>query len=69
MRQKLKLFRVKQNLTQQQIAEKTGVSYATYNLIENGGRRGSQEFWETLQDTYKIDDGEIWRMQKTTIKK
>lgn len=67
MRQELKLFRVKQNLTQQQIAKKLGVSYATYNLIENGSRRGSQEFWVKLQETFKIDDGEIWRMQKNVI--
>lgn len=67
MRQELKLFRVKQNLTQQQIAEKTGVSYATYNLIENGSRRGSLDFWVKLQENFKIEDGEIWRMQKNMI--
>ena len=67
MRQELKLLRVKQNLTQQQIAEKTGVSYATYNLIENGSRRGSQEFWVNLQEAFKIEDGELWRMQKNII--
>lgn len=67
MRQELKLFRVKQNLTQQQLAEQMGVSVATYNLIENGTRRGSQEFWVKLQQTYKLEDGQVWNMQKNII--
>lgn len=67
MRQDLKIFRVKQNLTQQQLAEQMGVSVATYNLIENGTRRGSQEFWLKLQQTYKLEDGDVWKMQKNII--
>lgn len=67
MRQDLKIFRVKQHLTQQQLAEQMGVSVATYNLIENGTRRGSQKFWEKLQQTFKLEDGEVWKMQKNII--
>lgn len=67
MRVELKVFRFKQKLNQKEIAEKLGVSLATYNLIENGNRRGSQEFWETLQEVFNLEDGEVWRLQKNTI--
>lgn len=67
MRHELKVFRVMQNLTQDEMAAKTGVSRATYNLIENGNRRGSQEFWENLQHTFKLEDGQVWNLQKNII--
>lgn len=67
MRQELKVFRVMQQLTQQQLAEQMGVSVSTYNLIENGSRRGSQEFWLKLQQTFKLEDGDVWKMQKNVI--
>ena len=67
MRHELKVFRVKQNLTQQEMAEKTGVSVTTYNLIENGNRRGSQEFWLNLQNIFNLEDGQVWTLQKNII--
>ena len=67
MRLELKVFRFKNNLTQQQVAEKTGVSVSTYNLIENGSRRGSQTFWLTLQKEFNLDDGYIWQLQSNQI--
>lgn len=67
MRHELKVFRVMQNLTQDEMAAKTGVSRTTYNLIENGSRRGSQAFWLTLQETFKLEDGQVWNLQKNII--
>ena len=67
MRHELKVFRVTQNLTQQQMAEKTGVSVSTYNLIENGARRGSQTFWLTLQKEFNLDGGKVWELQSNQI--
>lgn len=67
MRHALKVFRVTQNLTQQQLADKMGVTVGTYNLIENGKRRGSQKFWVKLQETFKLEDGQVWNLQKDTI--
>lgn len=67
MRHELKVFRVTQNLNQKEMAAKTGVSRTTYNLIENGGRRGSQEFWENLQKAFNLEDGQVWNLQKNVI--
>lgn len=67
MRQELKIFRVKQNLTQKEMADKTGVSLSTYNLIENGRIRGSQEFWVTLQNEFNLEGGKVWSLQIDVI--
>ena len=64
MRLNLKVLRVTHNLTQQQLANKLGVSVSTYNLIETGKRRGSQEFWEKLQKEFKLEDGDVWKTQR-----
>lgn len=67
MRLKLKTFRVSQNLTQQQMADKMGVSVCTYNLIENGKRRGSQAFWGKLQKEFNLEGGFVWLLQSDQI--
>ena len=63
----LKSLRVRNDLTQPQMAKKTGVSLSTYNLIEQGKRRGSQEFWLNLQKEFDLKDGEVWKLQTVTI--
>lgn len=63
-RHNLKVLRIKHNLTQQQLADQLGVSVSTYNLIENGQRRGSQEFWLKLQNLLQLEDGEVWQAQQ-----
>ncbi len=67
MRHELKIFRVTQNLKQEEMADKLGVSTSTYNRIEMGETRGSQMFWVTLQEVFKLEDGEVWRLQKNLI--
>lgn len=62
MRTNLKVLRVKHQLTQAQLAEKVGVSYATYNLIEQGKRKGSVEFWGKLQKAFNLTDAEMWQL-------
>lgn len=66
-RQALKLFRITHNLTQREMATKLNVSLSTYNLIEQGKRRGSQEFWLKLQQEFNLDGGKVWEFQSTTI--
>lgn len=61
---KLKLWRMKQRITQQEVAKRTGVSLSTYNLIENGARRGSHEFWLRLQREFNLTDGDVWKFQQ-----
>lgn len=67
MRNELKVLRVRNNLTQPQMAERCSVSTATYNLIEQGKRRGSQQFWLNLQREFELKDGEVWQLQTVTI--
>ena len=60
-------FRVDHDLTQTEIAEVCGVSTGTYNLIENGKRRGSKQFWQTLQKIFDLDGEQMWRLQNPEI--
>lgn len=62
-RRNLKVFRVKHNLTQQQLADQLGVSVSTYNLVEGGNRRGSIEFWTKLQQQFNLEGGDVWELQ------
>lgn len=64
MRKDLKQFRINQFLTQQELADKLGISVSAYNLIENGKRRGSQDFWLSLQNKFNLEDGIVWKMQQ-----
>ena len=56
-------LRVDHDLTQPQAAKLLGVSTSTYNFIENGKRRGSVKFWQTVQDAFMLNDGEVWKLQ------
>lgn len=56
-------LRVDHELTQKQAAEQLGVSIATYNLVEQGKRRGSAEFWLGVQKLFDLTDGEVWKIQ------
>lgn len=62
MRTDLKVLRVKNHLTQKELATKVGVSYATYNLIEQGKRKGSIEFWQGVQKAFNLTDAEMWQL-------
>lgn len=64
MRTELRVLRAKHNVTQQEVAKRTGVSITTYHLIENGVRRGSHDFWVKLQKEFKLEDGEVWKLQR-----
>lgn len=67
MRNELKVFRVKNQLTQKEIASKLGVSHSAYNLIETGKRNGTIKFWEKLQKEFNLDGGELWNLQTNKI--
>lgn len=62
MRTELKVLRVKNNLTQKDIATKLGISYPTYNLIEQGKRKGSTDFWRKMQKLFNLSDAEMWQL-------
>ena len=63
-RKNLKLLRVKNDLTQEQMANKVGVCKATYNFIEIGKRQGNTEFWNRLQKVFNIPDEEMFKLMK-----
>jgi DNA-binding XRE family transcriptional regulator len=56
-------LRIDHDLTQPQAAEKLGVSTSTYNLVENGKRRGSVEFWQKVQKEFNLDGETVWKIQ------
>jgi len=50
MRYNLKNARKAAGLTQQQIADKVGISLVYYQKIEAGSRTGDFYIWDTLED-------------------
>ena len=62
MRMGLKLFRVSKNLTQEEMAEKAGVTRAVYSNIERARNDGSPKFWETLQKAFDIQDEHMYAL-------
>lgn len=64
MRTNLKCFRVKQNLTQEEMADRIGCGRCGYATIEQGTRNGRDHFWASLQKAFNIPDEEMWRLKK-----
>lgn len=64
MRTELKVLRVKHNLTQKELADKVGVSNPTYNLIEQGKRKGSADFWLAIKKVFNLEDNDLWKLYK-----
>ena len=63
-RLELKVFRITKDLTQDEMAEACGVSKSTYCLVEQGKRKGSLDFWNKLQEAFKISDADMWNLMK-----
>ena len=64
MRINLKIFRLKNHLTQAEMCERLNCSRATYAAIENGGRSGRMKFWNELQQAFELNDAEMWELMK-----
>lgn len=60
----LKIFRVKQGLSQEEMAQKIGCIRPTYSAIENGKREGRRTFWKDLQQAFVLTDEEISELMK-----
>ena len=60
-------LRVDHEITQTEMAKICGVSVSTYNLIENGKRRGSKTAWQNIQTHFKLDGGQMWKLQNPEI--
>lgn len=64
MRTNLKIFRIRQHLSQTEISERIGCSRATYAAIEGGIRIGRPTFWHDLQQAFGLPDEEMWLLMK-----
>ncbi len=54
MRENLKNARKAAGMTQQQMADKLGISEIGYRQIESGKRMGAIKTWDMLEDLFKI---------------
>lgn len=63
-RKKLRLFRLAQDLTQEEMAKRCGVSRVSYIKIERGERNPRPEFWLKLQSEFNISDADMFPLQK-----
>lgn len=61
-RLQLKAFRAGKGMSQQEMADKLGVTRSRYAGIEAGRRNGSQEFWLAFQQAFKIESEEMWKL-------
>lgn len=66
MRLKLKMFRVGQNLTQAEMAEKIGCSLTSYQAIESCRRNGSVPFMQKLQKAFGLTGNEVMDLMEET---
>lgn len=64
MRKNLKLFRANKFLSQQEMADRIGVTRSTYSSIESGKREGRKTFWKFLQVAFNIPDEEMYGLMK-----
>lgn len=58
------VLRTRQQLTQDEMAERIGVTRATYSMIECGARDGRLDFWQRLQKAFNLTDAETWELIK-----
>lgn len=59
---------LKGRMTQQQVADKLGITLTSYAFIENGHRHGSFKTWVKIQKLFNLTDDECWKIQKNTNK-
>ena len=64
MRTNLKVLRVKNHLTQVQMADEVGVGRQTYAAVEVGKQRGNEEFWNAVQNRFDVPDSEMWGLMR-----
>ena len=60
----LKVFRVEQKLSQEQMAGRLGIHRSTYAMIERGERNGNPDTWHKLQDVFNVPDADMWRLMQ-----
>lgn len=64
MRTNLKVLRVRNKYTQAKMAAEIGFGSQIYAAVENGTRRGSEEFWQCVQTRFNVPDSEMWGLMQ-----
>lgn len=64
----LKVLRARFSLTQDDIAQKLGISRQMYSRIEKGQSDGTIQFWGKIQRIFGLTGEEMWHLiyDKTT---
>ncbi|CAM4517544.1 transcriptional regulator [Paenibacillus macerans] len=57
--QRIRAFRKLKGLTQQQLAEKTGVSLAVLGAVERGNRRPDEQILQKIADALNVELAEL----------
>lgn len=58
----LKIFRIRQDLTQTEMAERLKWDRVSYCAIESGKRDPSITFFYRLQEVFNISDDQMWEL-------
>lgn len=58
----LKLLRVKLGYTQEEMAEKIGISRQNYARYEVEGVKGNVSFWIKVQKAFNLSGEEMWEL-------
>ncbi len=64
-RENLKKARKEAGMTQQQVADKLGISLRYYQNIEKGSREGNFILWDCLEDLFGIHQRKLREISKT----
>lgn len=64
MRTKLKVLRVMNHLTQEQMAVECGCERQTYAAVEIGRLRGSESFWKNVQTRFDVANADMWELMQ-----
>lgn len=64
MRQNLKTARRRVGLTQQQVADRLGITLRYYKDIESGVKLGAIDLWDALEDLFGVHQRELRRDTK-----
>ena len=63
-RENLREFRLRQKMSQGEIAEAIGYSRVMYSQVESGVRDGTLAFWGAVQNRFNIPDRDMWKLTK-----
>ena len=58
----LKMLRLKNGLSQEEMARKLGMSRQNYGLIETGKAPGNIRFWSKVQQEFNISGADMWEL-------